>query len=233
MAEDPPYTLFEIDGKPLSIQIHRSKRKTLSLSVHPGAIVECRVPHSCSLRALEAYLNEKQVWLKEAVAEMVFVPKPKERELVDGGAARWLGEWRVVHVHSGRSQAVVFDESDGFFLTVKDADDLPKIAKLFDHWARGQAERFFKFMAGSLCQRFQAPSPRSIGVRKMSRRWGSCSSKGDILISTALIEQPIHAIEYVIWHELCHLTHWNHSNAFWKHLAKEMPDWRERKALLQ
>ncbi|MEK9889822.1 MAG: M48 family metallopeptidase, partial [Gammaproteobacteria bacterium] len=60
----------------------------------------------------------------------------------------------------------------------------------------------------------------------------SCSSKGDILINVALIEQPIAAVEYVIWHELCHLTHWDHSNAFWAYLAAKMPDWRERKALL-
>ena len=223
---------FNLDGESLSIHILRSKRKTLSLLVHPGAEVECRIPESCSIPVLESYLNGKRAWLSKAVEEMRRVAKPRERELVDGGSVRWLGHWRDVHVKAGRAQMVVLDQTDGFFLTVKDQDDFLKIARLFDQWAKGQAERFFRFETGRLSQQFGAPSPRSIGVRKMTRRWGSCSSKGDILINVALIEQPIAAIEYVIWHELCHLTHWDHSNAFWAYLAAKMPDWRERKALL-
>ncbi len=181
---------------------------------------------------LESYLDGKRAWLSKAVEEMRRVAKPRARELVDGGSARWLGHWRDVHIKSGRAQMVVLDQTDGFFLTVKDRNDLSKIDRLFDHWVKGQAERFFRFETGRLSQLFGSPSPRSIGVRKMTRRWGSCSSKGDILINAALMEQPITAIEYVIWHELCHLTHWDHSSAFWAHLAAKMPDWRERKALL-
>jgi predicted metal-dependent hydrolase len=226
------FLTFELEGETLPIHIRRSKRKTLSLLVHPGAEVECRIPQSCSLPVLESYLDSKRAWLSKAVEEMRRVAKPRARELVDGGSARWLGHWRDVHIKSGRAQMVVLDESEGFFLTVKDQDDLPKIARLFDHWTKGQAERLFRFETGRLVQLFGAPSPRSIGVRKMTRRWGSCSSRGDILVNVALIEQPIAAIEYVLWHELCHLTHWDHSSAFWAHLAAKMPDWRERKALL-
>jgi predicted metal-dependent hydrolase len=48
-----------------------------------------------------------------------------------------------------------------------------------------------------------------------------------------LLEQPRDAIEYVLWHELCHLTHFDHSKAFYALLASQMPDWQARKQRLE
>ena len=73
---------------------------------------------------LESYLDGKRTWLAKAVEEMRLL-QARARELVDG-SARWLGHWRDVHIKAGRAQ--MKDESDGFFVTVKDQDDLPKIA---------------------------------------------------------------------------------------------------------
>ena len=69
---------------------------------------------------LESYLDGKRTWLAKAVEEMRRVAKPRERELVDGGSVRWRGHWRDVHVKAGRAQMVVLDQTDGFFLTVRD-----------------------------------------------------------------------------------------------------------------
>jgi predicted metal-dependent hydrolase len=66
----------------------------------------------------------------------------------------------------------------------------------------------------------------------MRAKWGSCSQSGLITLNLWLITQDIRAIDYVILHELCHLSHFNHTPDFYAHLAALMPDWERRRDLL-
>ena len=69
---------------------------------------------------------------------------------------------------------------------------------------------------------------KKIGVRITSSRFGSCSTDGSINLSAALFFIPLHLVEYVIVHELCHRLHHNHSAAFWNAVENLMPDYSAR-----
>ena len=71
-------------------------------------------------------------------------------------------------------------------------------------------------------------------IRNMETRWGSClAKKGVITLNKQLLEAPRNCIEYVVMHEFCHFIHPNHSKHFYDFLTILMPDWKERKELLE
>lgn len=74
--------------------------------------------------------------------------------------------------------------------------------------------------------------PKRIQLRDMYRKWGSCSSKGNITLNTALCYLPRPLAEYVVLHELVHLRVFNHGKAFKAMMSEHMPDWREREQTL-
>lgn len=65
-------------------------------------------------------------------------------------------------------------------------------------------------------------------IKKMTTRWGSCNVRvRRVWLSVYLPAYPIECTEYVIVHELCHLHHANHSQAFWQQVAKAMPEYQQ------
>lgn len=74
---------------------------------------------------------------------------------------------------------------------------------------------------------------RKWSVRYMKTRWGSCSvHKKTIRMSSMLINKPDKCIEYVVVHELTHLIEPSHNQVFHQYMTQFLPDWKERKALL-
>ena len=66
-----------------------------------------------------------------------------------------------------------------------------------------------------------------ISMRNQKTRWGSCSTKGTLSFNWRLMLAPPAILDYVVVHELCHLTHMNHSPAFWQAVGQVCPDYKE------
>ena len=76
------------------------------------------------------------------------------------------------------------------------------------------------------------PYPKATRVKVMTTRFGSCSAdKGYLNFSSRLCEYPVAFIEYVVVHELCHFLEANHSDRFWREVARVLPDWEARERL--
>lgn len=72
-----------------------------------------------------------------------------------------------------------------------------------------------------------------VAIRNQRSRWGSCSSKQNLNFNYKLIFLPIELVDYVIVHELCHLKHFNHSDAFWSAVAETITDYEIKKQHLR
>lgn len=68
--------------------------------------------------------------------------------------------------------------------------------------------------------------PARITITGAEKRFGSCSSRGNICFSYRLMLYPEDCIDYVVVHELAHLAHMNHSKDFYRLVASILPDWK-------
>lgn len=75
--------------------------------------------------------------------------------------------------------------------------------------------------------------PTGLKITSARTRFGSCSGKNSLCFSWRLMEYPEAAVDYVVVHELAHITHKNHGPRFWVLVERYMPDYRARRALLR
>jgi predicted metal-dependent hydrolase len=75
--------------------------------------------------------------------------------------------------------------------------------------------------------------PQKITIRRQKSRWGSCSRRGTISINVCAGLLPPKLLEYIVVHELCHLSQFNHSARFYQLVCQKLPDARERQRQLK
>jgi hypothetical protein len=66
-----------------------------------------------------------------------------------------------------------------------------------------------------------------LSIRGQTSRWASCSRSGTMSFNWRLLLAPEAVLDYVIWHEVCHLEVMDHSPRFWSLVAQRCPDYRE------
>ena len=76
-------------------------------------------------------------------------------------------------------------------------------------------------------------SYEKITIRDQKTRWGSCSNNGTLSFNYRLMLAPPRVLDYVVVHELCHLTHMNHSREFWDMVASILPEYKEYRKWLK
>ena len=97
------------------------------------------------------------------------------------------------------------------------------IAAAKDYFPKRAA--YFRQFTGGIYQR--------ITIRDQKTRWGSCSARGTLSFNWRLMLAPPAILDYVVVHELCHLTHMDHSPAFWQAVEAVCPDYRDSRKWLK
>lgn len=154
---------------------------------------------------------------------------------VSGEKIRILGE--ELHLLLEKAKVEGVDQFGQFLiLRVKDTENFVKKEKVMKKWLKRRQEEVFK----EICQEiFPLVKPYGVNyplvkIRDMKSRWGSCQpQRGIVTLNGKMIAAPKEAIEYVVLHEFVHFLHPNHSKEFYGMVASLMPDWKERKMLLQ
>ena len=206
---------LRLAGGILSYHLVRARRRTIALSVD-GDAIKARAPRHAAIADIEAFIREKERWIRRRLAE------PRRRPLVWEAGARlpWLGRTVTLALRHGEIGMWLLDDRLEFGL----ADGASLRERALD-WMRGQALEFFRERVAELA-RPHGLRGLVVGLSNAQTRWGSCGSNGRILLNLRLMMLPPHLIDYVAAHELAHLRELNHSPRFWGIVALLYPDHR-------
>jgi predicted metal-dependent hydrolase len=206
-----------------------SRRKTLSVSVHPDLSVTVSAPNGISIEKIREFVYRRAGWIRKAWRDFEpYLPKQPERRYISGETHRYLGRQYRLKIERGHANSVKC--SGGFLRVTVQGEISPERTKtLLEDWYRCHAKDVFQERLTACHQKAhleEIPFP-NLMIRKMASRWGSYSSRGLLTLNLALIKTPKDCIDYVIIHELCHYKVKHHGPKFWKLLHRLMPDFEE------
>lgn len=226
---------IRIGNEVLKVTVRESDRSRVRLVVQPSGDIEARVPIDTAETWLANFIRRRARWIfRQLDYFKSFRPRDPEQHYRNGETIRYLGrQYRLKVIDGDASSAKL----KGRFLViaVPESRSVDVVRQLVQAWYRTRAEVVISGRV-SECMKIMAPhglSQPSVQLRKMKRRWGSCSPSGRILFNPNLVIAPLDCIDYVIVHELCHLKHAYHDRAFYRFLATVMPDWQRRRRRLE
>ena len=214
--------------------IRKPNRKTASVQVSPDNQVSIIVPINLPEERIAAIIKRKTRWIMNKIAINNQVKYPvRPKEFVSGEAFAYLGRNYRLKVAEGISRVEL---KNGYFLvTIPNkgkAGDARLIRTLLTEWymqhARLKLAERVKRYAGIM-------DIKSYGltVKSLSSQWGSCSKDGTLQFNWRIVMAPLRLVDYVVCHELCHLTCHDHSKEFWQLLERYLPEWKELKEELR
>ncbi len=221
-------------SRQIPYRLHRCSRKNLRIVVSPELTVDIFAPVTAGAEEILAAIQKKANWIVKTLDKLErYHPLPAPVRYLSGETLVYLGRQYRLKVEKGLEQPAKL-RGRYLYVLVEDKTDIPSVKKAVDAWYRKRAhETLSRYVEKCHCiaSRHGATEP-AVAIRLMRRRWGSCSPSGRITLNLNLIKVPVHCIEYVILHELCHLKYHNHSKAFYSLLTRCLPDWRVRKESL-
>lgn len=218
-----------------AFRVVREDRKTLRIAVEPDGCVSAYVPLAADPDEVVTRVARRGGWITRQIDRFdLWRPRTPERQYVSGETHLFLGKQYRLLIRSADRTAVAID-GDRICVDVRpDATFVQRRATL-QHWYKLQAHRIFPGHLKGAWPRFTKlgiARPKLI-VRQMTRRWGSFTTAGNLVLNAELVQASPQLIDYVVTHELAHGVHPHHGPEWQSLMTEVMPDWRGRKAELE
>jgi predicted metal-dependent hydrolase len=209
-----PYTVRRSD---------RARRVRVNVHAHTG--VEVVLPTRAPERAAAAAVSELRPWIERRLSDAREALARVERSAADrAGTVPYLGRRLELVSEDGRTRV----HRKGERLLVPAGDARPALERFYRRAARSEiAPRLDRAtaLAGSNYQ--------DLSIRGQRTRWASCSASGRMSFNWRLLLAPERVLDYVVWHEVCHLQILDHSPRFWALVERHWPGYREDRTWLR
>lgn len=227
-----------VDVHPTSLEyrLERSQRKTVGFIVDEKGLT-VRAPRWVSKAEIDRMVQERSTWVRKKLNQF----SQWQNELgtaqvhfVDGAVLPYLGSQLRIQLGSSIQNRILELEGDGWVLHVnlpKDAEE-SRVKDWVQVWFKNVATKHFDERIRSLSEK-AGVKYHSWSLSSAKGRWGSCSSDRRIRLNWRLMHLKPEIIDYVIAHELAHLSEMNHSPRFWQRVAEIYPEYEVAKKALK
>jgi predicted metal-dependent hydrolase len=224
------------EERQIKYKIIYSGRRSLAISIGPAYGVIVRAPFRTSLKAIENLVGSKTGWINkhlESYRSSVNINNIKDYD--DGAETLLYGRMHRIKITASDQNNVQLDGDDTIKVGLKNLSDKEIVGQMLEKWYKFIAEGLFRRRFNEILLKYKDFNfrPSGFSVKVLKRRWGSCSSKGMITVSSELVKLDDIYLEYVILHELCHLRHHNHGKEFYNLLTEVFPEWKKRRSELR
>jgi predicted metal-dependent hydrolase len=183
--------------------------------------VEVVLPARASERAAAAAISELRPWIERRLAD---AERVRAQLAARGRMLPYLGEPLELVPQRGRTRVL----RRGDRLLVPERDPRAALERFYRRAARAEiSARLDRATA------LAGTSYSSLQIRSQRTRWASCSPGGRMSFNWRLLLAPERVLDYVVWHEVCHLELADHSRAFWRLLERRWPGYRDDRRWLQ
>ncbi|HEX3872611.1 MAG TPA: SprT family zinc-dependent metalloprotease [Solirubrobacteraceae bacterium] len=210
--------------EPIAYRIRRSERvRRVRVAVDLERGVEVVLPMRTPERAAAAAVAELRPWIERRLEELAAV---RGRLAERAGWVPYLDERLTLVEEAGRSR--VHRRGQQLLVPAGVADQRAGLERWYRRAARDEVARRLDAATGQAGLRYT-----SLAIRGQRTRWASCAADGSMSFNWRLLLAPERVLEYVVWHEVCHLEVANHSPGFWALVERRCPGWREPAAWLR
>lgn len=217
----------------IDYEVRRSPRrkKTVQISVDGGG-VRVASPMGTSDADVQAIVRKRAPWILRHSSDAT--PAAVPRRFVSGETLPYLGRNVMIIVKPADTpRPVVRFDHWRFKLDVPNrldgSDRTEALRKAVMAWYRERAAERLQSIVRRWWSQLGHGEMSQVLIRNQRQRWGSCSSNGALRFNWRVMMLKPPLIEYIVVHELAHLTHQNHARDFWNLISGVMPDVQQRR----
>ena len=216
-------------------ELRRTSRRVLRVEVKPAGEVVVYAPAVEPVETIRLRVKKKSPWIfreLDTIEGRPIVTPP--RHFVSGETHLLLGKAYRLSLEEADSPDVRI-EGERLRILTSSISDATACRKLLATFYAATAKGVFRERLSAVAPPFVRKGMELPGliVRTMTKRWGSFTAGGSIVLNVDLVRASPLLIDYVICHELAHAFHPDHGKGWRDLLSTIMPDWESRKARLE
>lgn len=212
----------------LEITVRRKAIKNLHLGVYPpDGKVRVSAPQSMSDEAIRLAVVTRLGWIRSKQKRFNGQARELQRKYISGETHFVQGRrFRLNVAEEGGVPRVSFGKSGWLDFKVPPGSSREQRERYFQNWQRRELRQLAEPLILDAAERLRVAVP-AWGIRRMKTKWGSCNASARrIWLNLELFKKPVGCLEYIIVHELVHLSVRHHNDEFHRRMDRYMPLWK-------
>lgn len=212
---------IEINGKKYEILVEFVKKKSSSVNVKNN-ILNFRLSAVMSSKEKQAHFA---TLFKKIVSKIE--KKPNNYEVIEFSKFLANGEFYFANekyfIEHTKNKGVKLKENTFFVNAQTKIEDMEKyIIKLL---CKKYTPRILDYVVAINKEHFNYDI-KEVKLKLVDSKWGHCTHDNKIMLNLKLLNAQIEILNYVIFHEICHIKVKNHSDKFWNEVSKICPNYK-------